>query len=94
MDKRNMVWNCQGAAIKSFRSVVKSLIAIHKPCMLVLLEPQISGIKIELLICFLKFHYSHRVEALGYSGGIWILWNENWSVRVLINYKQYVHLDI
>ena len=89
-----MVWNCQGAASKSFRSVIKSLIAIHKPCMLVLLEPRISKIKAELLIHFLKFHNFYRVEALGYSGGIWILWNVKWSVWVLINHKQYVHLDI
>ena len=71
-----------------------SRIDIHKPCMVVLLEPQISGIKAELLICFLKFHHSYRVEALGYSGGIWILWNDNWSVWILINHKQYVHLNV
>ena len=45
MDKKIMVWNCQGAASKNFRNVIKSLIAIHKPDMLVLLEPRISGIK-------------------------------------------------
>ena len=67
-------------ASRKFRSVVKSLIEIHKPDMLELLEPRISGIKVELLICFLKFSHSYRVEALGYSGGIWCLWNDNWSV--------------
>ena len=73
MEKKNLVWNCKGAASKKFRSVVKSLIEIHKPEMLVLFEPHISGIKAELLIFFFKFNNSHRVEALGYYGGIWIL---------------------
>ena len=87
MNKKILVWNCQGAASKNFRSVVKSLIEIHKPEMLVLLEPCISGIKVELLIRFLKFNHSHKVEALGYSSGIWILWNDIWSVWVLINHR-------
>ena len=87
MDRKILVWNCQGAASKSFRRVVKLLIDIHKSCMLVLLEPRISGIKAELLIHFLKFHHSHKVEALGYSSGIWILWNDIWSVWVLINHR-------
>ena len=94
MDKKILVWNCQGAASKKFCSVVNSLIEIHKPEMLMLLEPRISGIKAELLIHFLKFNHSYRVEALGYYGGIWILWNDNWSVQVLINHKQFVHLDV
>ena len=72
-----MAWNCQGVASSDFQSVLKSFIAIHRPDMVVLLEPRISGFKADLVIRSLKFHHSHRVEALGYSGGIWILWNDN-----------------
>ena len=44
-----MIWNCQGAASNRFRSVLKMFLDVHKPCVLVLLEPRISGIKTELL---------------------------------------------
>ena len=52
MNKKILVWNCQGAASRKFRNVAKSLIEIRKPDMLVLLKPYISGIKAELLIYF------------------------------------------
>ena len=94
MDKKILIWNCQGAASRKFRNVVKSLIDIHKPDMLVLLEPRISGIKAERLIHFLKFSHFHMVEALGFSGGIWCLWNDNWYVQVMFNHKQFVHLNV
>ena len=94
MEKKIMIWNCQGAASSGFQRVFKSFIEINKPGMVVLLEPRISGLKAKLVIRSLKFQYSHRVEALGYSGGIWILWNDNWVVRIIRNHRQYVHLDI
>ena len=39
-----MVWNCQGAASMQFRQVTKSFIDVHKPQMLVLLEPHITSV--------------------------------------------------
>ena len=89
-----MVWNCQGAASKRFKSVLKTFIVIHNLGVLMLIETRISGFKAELLIRTLKFHHSHRVEALGDSGGIWILWNNDWSIWVIQNHRQYVHLEV
>ena len=45
----------------------------YKPKMFVLLEPRLSGVKAEAVIRFLKFSRSHRIEALGFSGGIWAM---------------------
>ena len=94
MDYKIIVWNCQGAGSNQFRRMVKSLVDMHRPRMLVLLEPRISGIKAERVIKYLRFERSHRVEAEGYSGGIWILWNGDWQVRIILNHKQYVHKEI
>ena len=41
--------------------------------MIVLLEPRISGLKVDAFIKNSSFNKSHRVEAEGFSGGIWIL---------------------
>ena len=41
--KKIMVWNCCGAASKSFSLTVKDLTHLHKPDLLGLLETKISG---------------------------------------------------
>ena len=66
MDNKIMVWNCQGAASKRFKQVTKSFIDVHKPNMLVLLEPRISGVGAERVIHYFWYNHSHCVEALGY----------------------------
>ncbi|KAA3487080.1 reverse transcriptase [Gossypium australe] len=42
-----------------------------KPGIASLLEPRISGVKLDAVIAKLGFQYSHRVEAVGFSDGIW-----------------------
>ena len=38
-----LVWNCQGAASREFVRVLKDLLKQHKPDILGLLEPKVSG---------------------------------------------------
>ncbi|KAH9768877.1 hypothetical protein KPL71_011775 [Citrus sinensis] len=52
-----------------------NLIKTFNPAMVVVLEPQINGRKADACIKNNGFECSHRVEAEGFSGGIWILWN-------------------
>ncbi|MBA0838857.1 hypothetical protein Goarm_004645, partial [Gossypium armourianum] len=42
----------------------------HKPDIICLLETRVSGSKADKIIAKLGFQYSHRVEAIGYAGGI------------------------
>ncbi|KAK5836203.1 hypothetical protein PVK06_011961 [Gossypium arboreum] len=37
-------------------------------------ETRVSGVKADLIIANLGFQFSHHVEAIGFSGGIWIGW--------------------
>ncbi|KAJ9183977.1 hypothetical protein P3X46_007769 [Hevea brasiliensis] len=89
-----MCWNCHRAASKSFKRVLKLLIHLNKPNMVVLLEPRISGIQADIAITSFGLPFSHRVEAQGLSGGIWVLWNEEWKVEVVRNHRQFIHLHI
>lgn len=52
-----------------------------------LLETRASGNKADLIVKRLGFNNWLRVEATGYAGGIWLLWNE-WETDV-----QYVYSD-
>lgn len=60
----------------------------------VLLETRISGIKVENVIWKIRLRNSHRVEARGFSGGVWILCKCNVEVSVVLNTFQFVHLKV
>ena len=89
-----ITWNCQGALDKKFPSVFKTLVANYKPEIFVLVEPRISGSKADKVIQKLRFSHSHRVEAHGFSGGIWVLWSNNVQVTVLHCHFQFIHMKV
>ena len=68
-----MFWNVKGATLLVFYRFFGSLIKNYKPVMVVLLEPGISGYKADDFIKRISFDKSPRVEATGFSEGIWIL---------------------
>ncbi|KAL4296041.1 hypothetical protein GQ457_12G028380 [Hibiscus cannabinus] len=57
-------------------------------------KPRISGWRADRIISALGFPYSHRVEALGFSGGIWLAWYDTVRVDILCNHFQYIHCRI
>ena len=58
---------------------------VNKPKMIALLEPIISTRHAEDFILASKFPFSHRVEAVGFSSGILLLWKEDIEVVILEN---------
>ncbi|XP_028801025.1 uncharacterized protein LOC114756265 [Neltuma alba] len=94
MNKSIFVWNCQGAASNSFHRMLKSLLQGYRPEIIVLVEPRISGIKANKVIKKLGYPHSHRVEASGFSGGIWLMRSTNVLVSVLNNHQQFIHTSI
>ncbi|KAG8474224.1 hypothetical protein CXB51_033548 [Gossypium anomalum] len=64
----------------------------HEPDLIGLLETRVSGVKANSIIAKLGFEYSHRVEAVGFSGGIWIGWKGTISVDILGNHSQFILL--
>lgn len=59
-----------------------------------ILAPRISGKKADVVIKKLGFAHSHRVEADGFSGGIWVLWSSNVSIDILTNHVQFIHMQV
>lgn len=89
-----LIWNCQGAAQGKFHSVLKSLIKDQKISLLVLVEPRVSGRSADKVIKRLGFPNSFRIEASGFSGGIWLLWSDRVRVEILHAEWQFIHTKI
>ncbi|XP_019151953.1 PREDICTED: uncharacterized protein LOC109148673 [Ipomoea nil] len=85
-----LVWNCQGAASRKFRRILGNFTKVYKPEIVCLLETKVSGAQANDICCRLGFDEWLRVEAFGFSGGIWVLWNLTILVDVLITHPQFV----
>jgi len=69
------VWNARGAGSAAFLTSMFDYITQHKPSIVVLLETHISGTRADTVCRKLGFQGCFRVEAQGFSGGIWLLWD-------------------
>ncbi|KAH1131349.1 hypothetical protein J1N35_002727 [Gossypium stocksii] len=83
-------WNCQGCANEKFPRSFREYIREHKPNIVSLLEPRVSGRKADEVIAKIGLQYSHRVEARGFSGRIWLSWNSSLNLEILINHPQFI----
>lgn len=87
-------WNCQGAASRDFYRVFMDMIRSFKPMLVGLLEPKVSGSNADVLCRRFGFDQWVRVEAVGFSGGIWVLWNDDLNVEVVHTSPQFVLLKV
>ncbi|GMJ02918.1 hypothetical protein HRI_003961000 [Hibiscus trionum] len=58
------------------------------------METWLSGDKADRIISRLGFQFSFRVEAQGFCGGIWLLWNGDVTVSVISVSNQFIHTMI
>lgn len=89
-----ITWNCQGAASKNFLRAAKMLLKKHHPDIFCLMETKTSGDNADTVCCKLGFENWARVEALGFSGGIWVFWSDALQVEILTSQPQFVHMAI
>lgn len=67
---------------------------VHKPKILGLLEPRVSGDQADGICKRIGLENWVRVEAVGFSGGIWVFWSEELAVEILYTHPQFVLLKI
>ncbi|XP_019160774.1 PREDICTED: uncharacterized protein LOC109157330 [Ipomoea nil] len=89
-----LLWNCQGASGKRSIRTLKNLLLDHKPCILGLFESKVSGVQANAICCKLGFSDWIRVEALGFSGGIWVFWKDLVQISVLFTHPQFILLQV
>ncbi|KAK8716310.1 hypothetical protein V6N13_043625 [Hibiscus sabdariffa] len=65
-----------------------------RPFLLGIVEPRISGARADSIIAAFGFHSSHRIEAVGFSGGLWLCWHESLRVEVLVHNFQFMHCRV
>ncbi|KAK8663856.1 hypothetical protein V6N13_083661 [Hibiscus sabdariffa] len=80
------MFNDGGCAHPKFFSTARQYLRVVKPDLVVFVEPRVSGRKADVIIASLGFLYSHRVEAVGFSGGIWIAWFNSIKVDMELNH--------
>lgn len=62
--------------------------------MLGLLETKISGEVATKCCKSLGFDKWMRIESVGFSGIIWLLWKSNWDIEVLSTHPQFAHVRV
>lgn len=62
----------------------------HKPDIISLIKLRISGVKVDTIIAKLCWDKSYRVEAVGFSSGIWIGWKNSIDLEVVSNHPQFI----
>ncbi|GMJ09696.1 hypothetical protein HRI_004638800 [Hibiscus trionum] len=94
MDCKIFSWNVQGFGHWRFIPAANQFLRDYRPDIVVFVEPRVSGVRANAVIAALGFPNSHRVEAVGFAGGIWLAWWDTVSVEVLSNHFQYVHCRV
>lgn len=64
------------------RRILQVLARQHKPSFLIIMEPRVMREHADKVIKGLSFDYSHREEANGFTGGIWLLWTNSISMEI------------
>ncbi|KAA3481478.1 Retrovirus-related Pol polyprotein LINE-1 [Gossypium australe] len=81
-------------ASRNFIRVFREYNEEHKPDIVCLVEPIVSGDKANLIIGKLGFNHSHRVEAVGFFGGIWVGWKDLIQIKIIKNHPQFIFLSV
>lgn len=89
-----LIWTCQGSASKGFLRVIMDLLRVHRPRILALLEPRISGDQTNGICRKVGFDNWVQVEAVGFSDGIWIFWMDGYMVDILFTHPQFIALKV
>ncbi|KAL4347365.1 hypothetical protein GQ457_17G005960 [Hibiscus cannabinus] len=90
MNLNVIVWNAQGCGSCKFIRVAKQYIRDHHPDVFVFVETRISGSNASDVIARLGFDNSFRVEAAGFSGGIWICWFSHVTIDIIYCHFQFI----
>ncbi|XP_019167321.1 PREDICTED: uncharacterized protein LOC109163057 [Ipomoea nil] len=83
-----------GAASTSFKRSLKLLLAFHRPSFICLLEPKVSSNQANKLCSGFGFDEWIRVEAVGFSGGIGLLWKKSVTINVINTHPQYISVQV
>ncbi|KAA3467146.1 reverse transcriptase [Gossypium australe] len=79
----------EGCNYSRFHNFLKEYMREFHPDLVSLFETRINRKRVDNVIAKLGFANSFQFEANGYAGGLWIFWNDNISMEVLIAHPQF-----
>lgn len=68
-------WNVRGAGSREFLRTIKNLVFEHQPDVIILTETRLSGDRAKMIISKIGYDKFYKVDAMGFAGGLWLLWN-------------------
>ncbi|KAF7844372.1 reverse transcriptase [Senna tora] len=68
-------WNVRGAGSSDFRRIFREVVLMNQPDLVFITETRLSGERANRIIPTLGFERYIKVDAMGFAGGIWLLWN-------------------
>ncbi|MBA0551780.1 hypothetical protein Golob_022646, partial [Gossypium lobatum] len=81
LSKNSNVELDRGCTNVKFPRIFQKFNMEYKPDIVSLLKPRVSGAKADNIIAKLGFQHSHRVEAIGFFGGIWLGWKDSFLLE-------------
>lgn len=72
-----LAWNCRGAVNLHFCRHFMELKRQHNSHMVIITETRVGGNRAQDIVHSLGFPNSELMDPIGYSGGIWLLWNDH-----------------
>ena len=88
-------WNCRGAGKASFQNQVRDFVNNHNPAILIIMETRVSGERAREITSRLPFDGVILTDTIGFSGGIWMLWDsDRVEVVPLSNTEQEIHVTV
>ena len=90
-----IAWNCRGALKLEFQNHVRELVQNHNPAMLIVMETRVGGDRTKEIMDRLPFDEAIHTETIGYTSGLWLLWNsDRVVVTSLATIEQEIHVSI
>lgn len=90
-----LAWNVQGAGSQTFISALKDLVRNHQPNVLPLVETHMGGTQALKIASILGYSGHTRVDAMGFSGGIWVYWRPDLvTVEPILKHQQHITMEI
>lgn len=90
-----LLWNFRGANKPNFRRLIRYRLKKFDTDVLALFETQTCGERAGRICQGLGFEYSFRVDTVGQSGGLWLLWRSGCGVVTIVeSSEQFIYAQL
>lgn len=90
-----LFWNARGAGGDDFKSAIKDYVKMNSVDFLIICEPKVQFSKAKDHLLKIRFTDFEIVEAMGFFGGLWLLWNKlKYQIEVMDSNSQSITVKI